>query len=82
MGASSKFLKTYRAFMLVVVCVAIGAVGSLVVFILAALALAGPRGDAWVRCFFGGSGFWYFLSTVLLAVVAFPLVKRAHLKMV
>ena len=82
MGASTQLIKAYRAFMLVIVCAAIGAVTSLIVFILAALVFAGPRGDAWVRCFFGGNGFWYFLSTAFLAAVVFPVVKRANLRLV
>ena len=66
---------------IVIVCLAIGAVGSIVLLFSAAFIFAGAEGDSWVRSFFGEEGF-FLVSTILLGVIAYPFIKKANLKLV
>jgi hypothetical protein len=82
MATFSQITKIYRAFVLLLVCMAIGAVGALILLFLSAFLFAGANGDAWVRWFFAGGGHRFITAALALAAIAFPFVQRAKLKLV
>jgi hypothetical protein len=71
-----------RWFMVISVCGAIGAVANVILFFLAAFLFAGTNGDSWVRWYFGSEGIYFVAVTVLLALLAFPFVKRFRYRLV
>ena len=82
MTALSKITKMFRAFALIIVCMAIGTVSALILLFLSAFMFAGADGDAWIRWFFAGDGYRFITGAILLGAVAFPFVKRVNLKLV
>ena len=72
----------FRILVVATVCLGLGMIGSLVVFFAATFIFAGDSGDAWVRWFFGANGFRFLLATVIMAIVALPIVRRAKLRLV
>jgi len=71
-----------RWFMVICVCGAIGAVANVILFFLVAFLFAGTEGDSWVRWYFGSEGIYFVAVTVLLALMAFPFVKRFRYRLV
>ena len=71
-----------RWFMVICVSGAIGAVANVVLFFLLAFLFAGAEGDSWVRWYFGSEGGYFVAVTVLLALLAFPFVKRFRYRLV
>ena len=82
MGFPRQAAVMFRTLVVATVCLGLGMIGSLVVFFAAAFVFAGDSGDAWVRWFFGANGYRFFLTTVILALVALPIVRRAKLRLV
>ena len=72
---ASKFSSLIQWIMVTCVSMAAGAVANIVLFFVAAFLFAGPEGGSWVRSYFG-NGVLFLLVTIMLAAVAFPLVKR------
>ena len=82
MGLLRQAAVIFRILVVATVCLGLGMIGSLVVFFAATFIFAGDSGDAWVRWFFGANGFRFLLATVIMALVALPIVRRAKLRLV
>lgn len=82
MTALSQLTKVFRIFALITVSMAIGTVSSVVLLYVSIFLFAGANGDAWASWVFAGDGYRFTLAAMLLGAAAYPLVKRAKLKLV
>ena len=74
---------TYKAikwFYVIVVSLAAGAVTNIILFFGAAFLFAGANCDMWVKWYFGSKdGLYFFLVSVLLAVLVVPYAKKLNI---
>ena len=81
MSESTSLAKLFRPFMLVVVCLGIGAVGGIVIVFFSGFLFAGPDGDKWVVWFFGNNGSPFFALALVIAAFAYLWLAKAKLRL-
>jgi hypothetical protein len=70
------FEKLYRAFLLMTVCGAVGALINFLIFVAPFLVLGGLRSEEWLHDYGSHNGTYFVCVTVLLGVLVFPFVRK------